>query len=137
MMAPLGQMCPIVLYVPTGSRATARIPRGSAIVAQPQFGAEEVEVYFEPTGLGRQRLLWTLADRALSASGRLLERAAFGSCQLVPPAALTVVGTVDFPAGTIILTGPQSARAVAGWLGTGQLDPAELRESGASSPGPN
>jgi hypothetical protein len=130
-------MRPIVLYVPAGSRATARIPRGAAIVAQPQCGASEVEIYFEGVGSGRQRHLWTLADRALSASGRLLERAAFTGCLLVPPAGLTVVGTVDFPAGTIALTGPHSARAVAGWLGTGQLDPAELRESGASSPGPN
>jgi len=90
---------------------------------------QEIEVYFEGAPPGR-RGLRTLADRALSASGRLLERAVFGGCLLVPPEALTVVGTVNFPAGTIALTGPHSARAVANWLGAPYLDPAELRESG-------
>jgi hypothetical protein len=125
-------MRPIVLYVPSPEGSGLRIPRGSAIVAQPQWAAE-VEIYFESAASGRQRALRTLADRALSASGRLLERAAFGGCLLVSPAALTVVGTVNFPAGTLALTGTHSMRAVAAWLGTSQLDPGELRESGASS----
>lgn len=127
---------PIVLYVPAGSRSTARIPRGSAVVAQPRCGAHEIEVYFEGAAPGR-RGLRTFADRALSASGRLLEHAVFGGCLLVPPTALTVVGVVNFPTGTIELTGPHSQRAVADWLGLPQLAPAELRESGeAPSPGP-
>ena len=58
-------------------------------------------------------------------------RAVFGGCLLVPPTALTVVGIVNFPTGTIELTGPQSQRAVADWLGLPQLAPAELRESGS------
>jgi hypothetical protein len=107
---------PIVLYVPAGSRSTARIPRGSAIVAQPRCGAHEIEVYFEGAAPGH-RGMRTFADRALSASGRLLERAVFGGCLLVPPTALTVVGVVNFPTGTIELTGPHSQRAVADWLG--------------------
>jgi hypothetical protein len=131
MSNPPRNMRPIVLYVPAGSRSTARIPRGSALVAQPRCGAQEIEVYFEGAPPGR-RGLRTLADRVLSASGRLLERAVFGGCLLVPPAALTVVGTVNFPTGTITLTGPHSARAVANWLGTPYLDPAELRESGGT-----
>jgi hypothetical protein len=122
---------PIVLYVPAGSRSTARIPRGSAVVAQPRCGAHEIEVYFEGASPGR-RGLRTFADRALSASGRLLERAVFGGCLLVPPTALTVVGVVNFPTGTIELTGPHSQRAVADWLGLPQLAPAELRESGGT-----
>lgn len=73
-----------------------------------------------------------LADRALSASGRLLERAVFGGCLLVPPTTLTVVGVVNFPTGTIELTGPHSQRAVADWLGLPQLATAELRESGST-----
>jgi hypothetical protein len=130
MTNPPRQLRSIVLYVPSGcSRSTVRIPRGSAIVAQPRCGAHEIEVYFEGAVPGR-RGLRTLADRALSASGRLLERAAFGGCLLVPPAALTVVGIVNFPTGTISLTGPHSERAVANWLGSPNLDPAELRESG-------
>jgi hypothetical protein len=131
MSNPRRNMRPIVLYVPAGSRSTARIPRGSALVFQSRCGAREIEVYFKGAPTGR-RGLRTLADRALSASGRLLERAVFGGCLLVPPAALTVVGTVNFPAGTIALTGPHSARAVANWLGTPYLDPAELRESGSA-----
>jgi hypothetical protein len=125
----------IVLYVPAGTRSTVTVPRGSALVGQPRCAVDEVEVYFEGPASARRRGMSTLADRALSASGRLLEGAAFGGCLLVPPAALTVVGTVEFPTGTIALTGPMSARAVAAWLGRPQLDPAELRESGASSPG--
>jgi hypothetical protein len=121
---------PIVLYVPAGGRSTARIPRGSAVVAQPRCGAHEIEVYFEGAAPGR-RGLRTFADRALSASGRLLERAVFGGCLLVPPTVLTVVGVVNFPTGTIELTGPHSQRAVADWLGLPQLAPAELRESGS------
>lgn len=121
---------PIVLYVPVGSQSTARIPRGSAVVAQPRCGANEIEVYFEGVAPGR-RGLRTFADRALSASGRLLERAVFGGCLLVPPTALTVVGVVNFPTGTIELTGPHSQRAVADWLGLPQLAAAELRESGS------
>lgn len=125
---------PIVLYVPAGSQSTARIPRGSAVVAQPRCGAHEIEVYFEAAAPG-QRGLRTFADRALSASGRLLERAVFGGCLLVPPAALTVVGVVNFPTGTIELTGPHSQRAVADWLGLPQIAPAELRESGGAITG--
>lgn len=121
---------PIVLYVPAAGRSTARIPRGSAVVAQPRCGAHEIEVYFEGAASGR-RGLRTFADRALSASGRLLERAVFGGCLLVPPTALTVVGIVNFPTGTIELTGPHSQQAVADWLGLTQLAPAELRESGS------
>jgi len=125
---------PIVLYVPAGGRSTARIPRGSAVVAQPRCGAHEIEVYFEGAAPGRCGLR-TLADRAVSASGRLLERAVFGGCLLVPPADLTAVGLVNFSTGTIALTGPHSAKAVADWLGVTQLDSAELRESGSTLAG--
>jgi len=120
----------IILYVPAGGRSTAKIPRGSAIVGEPRFGAREVEVYFESAAPER-RGLRTLADRALSASGRMLEHAVFGGCLLLPPKALTVVGILNFAEGSIALTGPQSERVVADWLGTPQLDQAELRESGS------
>lgn len=134
MSNPPRHMRPIVLYVPAGSQSTARIPRGSALVAQPRCGAHEIEVYFEGAAPGH-RGLRTFADRALSASGRLLERAVFGGCLLLPPTALTAVGVVNFPTGTIELTGPHSQRAVADWLALPQLDPAELRESGSIIPG--
>jgi hypothetical protein len=60
----------------------------------------------------------------------MLEHAVFGGCLLLPPKALTVVGILNFAEGSIALTGPQSERVVADWLGTPQLDQAELRESG-------
>lgn len=88
----------IVLFVPAGSRATAKIPRGSAIVGEPRCGAGEVEIYFE-SAAPQRRGMRTLADRALSASGRMLECAVFGGCLLVPPSALTVVGTINFAEG--------------------------------------
>ena len=119
----------IVLFVPADSRATVAIPRGSAVVGEPRLGAPEVEVYFESASPQR-RGMRTLADRALSASGRMLEHAVFGGCLLVPSSALIAVGTVDFAEGGIALTGPQSERAVADWLGTARLNHAELRESG-------
>jgi hypothetical protein len=50
----------------------------------------------------------------------------------VAPTALTVVGVVNFPTGTIELTGPYSQRAVADWLRLPRLIPAELRESGSA-----
>lgn len=130
------QPTPIVLYVPAGGRSTARIPRGSAVVGQPRCGAPSIEVYFDGAE-SRRRGLRTLADRAVSASGRLLECAVFGGCLLVPPEALTVVGVVNFSTGQIELTGPHAKRAVADWLGTPQLEPAELRESGRTVPGPS
>jgi hypothetical protein len=46
---------------------------------------------------------------------------------LVPRDALVAVGTFDPSAGEIVLTGDQSAAAVAEWLGMPQLDPTELR----------
>lgn len=128
--SPRRRMGEIVLYVPADTLAARIIPRGSAIVGEPRFGAGEIEVYFE-TGAPERRGMQTLADRALSASGRMLERAVFGGCLLVPPATLTPVGVVKFTEGSIALTGPQSARAVAEWLGTRRLDDSELRESGA------
>jgi hypothetical protein len=53
----------------------------------------------------------------------------------VPPTALTVVGVVNFPTGTIELTGPHSQCAVADWLRLPQLTTAELRESGSAIAG--
>lgn len=53
----------------------------------------------------------------------------------MPPTALTVVGIVNFPTGTIELTGPHSQRAIADWLGLPHLEPAELRESGGTITG--
>lgn len=117
----------IVLYVPHGGYpSTADIARGSAIVGEPRTGAD-VEVYFEGAIFGQENMR-TLADRATHAAGRMLERYATTAARIVPRDALVVVGTFDFRSGRITLTGADSARVVAAWLGTPQLDPAELAQ---------
>jgi hypothetical protein len=119
----------IVVYLPTGGHpATEGIARGSAIVGLPEPGAEEVRIYFEGA-LYEQSNMVTLADRAVHACGRLRERYPTLAKRMVPRAALVVVGTFDETGGRIILTGDQSASAVATWLGVPTLDPAELRRS--------
>lgn len=116
-----------VLYVPSGGySATADIARGSAIVGEPGTGAE-VEVYFEGAIFGQENMR-TLADRATHAAGRMLERYATTAARIVPRDALLAVGTFDFDQGRIRLTGSDSERAVAAWLGTPRLDPAELAQ---------
>jgi hypothetical protein len=117
----------IVLYVPSGGYpTTADIARGSAIVGEPRAGAE-VEVYFEGAIFGQENMR-TLADRATHAAGRMLERYATTATRIVPRDALLAVGTFDFRKGQITLTGADSERAVAAWLGTPRLDPADLAQ---------
>lgn len=125
-MAPARE---IVVYLPNGGDpATADIVRGSAIVGCPRFGSEEVTVYFEGA-IYDQHNVRTLADRAKHAAGRMIEQYPTIATRVVPREALTAVGTFDLREGRIMLTGPSSERAVAEWLGTAQLDPAELRPS--------
>lgn len=123
-----------VLYVPRGGyRATADIARGSAIVGEPRANAAAVEVYFEGAIFGRKDTR-TLADRATYAARRMLERYATSATRIVPRDALTAVGTFDFQKGRIALAGPDSERAVAVWLGTLRLDPAELVQGSLQRP---
>jgi hypothetical protein len=120
----------IVVYVPSGGfQATADIARGSAIVGELRAGAAEVEVYFEGAIFDQENMR-TLANRATHAAGRMLERYATTATRIVPRDALLAVGTFDFREGKITLTGSDSGRAVAAWLGTPQLDPAELAQGG-------
>jgi len=117
-----------VLYVPSGGySATADIARGSAIVGKPRADGAEVEVYFEGAIFGQENMR-TLADRATQAAGRMLERYATTATRIIPRDALLAVGTFDFDRGRIRLTGSDSERAVAAWLGTLRLDPAELAQ---------
>lgn len=117
----------IVVYVPRGGYPlTADIARGSAIVGEPRTGAE-VEVYFEGAIFGQENMR-TLADRATHAAGRMLERYSTTATRVVPRDALLAVGTFDFRSGQITLTGADSERVVAAWLGAPQLDPAELAQ---------
>jgi hypothetical protein len=119
----------IVVYVPAGGHpATAGIARGSAIVGLPDPGAEEVRIYYEGAIIDQSEMV-TLADHAVYACGRLRERYPTIAMRVVPRGALVAVGTFDEAGGRIILTGDQSAAAVATWLGVPTLDPAELRRS--------
>jgi hypothetical protein len=119
----------IVVYLPIGGDpVTADIVRGSGIVGRPRSGSEEVMVYFEGA-VYDQANVRTLADRATQAAGRMIERYPTVARRVVSRDALTAVGTFDLRRRRIILTGPHSERAVAGWLGTVRLDPAELRPS--------
>lgn len=118
----------IVLYVPHGGySATADIARGSAIVGELRAGAAEVEIYFDGAIFGQENMC-TLADRATHAAGRMLERYVTTAARIVPCDALLAVGTFDFRKGQITLTGADSERVVATWLGTSRLDPAELAQ---------
>jgi hypothetical protein len=125
----VGGVREIVVYLPTGShRATADIVRGSAIVGQPRSGSDEVTIYFEGAIYDQQNVR-TLADRAKHAAGRMVEEYPTTAMRVVPRDALVVVGTFDLREGRILLTGPHSERAVADWLGSPRLNPAELRPS--------
>jgi hypothetical protein len=123
----------IVVYLPA-SRATADIVRGSAVVGQPRPLADEVKIYFEGSIYGAPQNVRTLADRARHAAGRMVEEYPTAAMRVVPRDALVAVGTFDLRSGRIMLTGPQSERAVADWLGMPQLDPTELRPTGVGRP---
>jgi hypothetical protein len=69
----------------------------------------------------------TLADRAVYACGRMVDSYPTAAAMSVPREALVAVGTFDTSSCEIVLTGDQSAAAVAEWLDMPQLDPAELR----------
>jgi hypothetical protein len=117
----------VVIYVPAaGHPATAGIARGSAIVAQPDAKRQEVRVYYEGAVYGQSEMR-TLADRAVYACGRMVDNYPTAAATLVPRDALAAVGTFDPSTSEIVLTGDQSAAAVAEWLDMPQLDPAELR----------
>lgn len=119
----------IVVYLPKGGRrASADIARGSAIVGRPDASSERVTIYFEGAIHGQENLR-TLADRANQAAGRMIQRYPTTAMRAVPRDALMAVGTFDPQGRQITLTGPHSEGAVAEWLGTVQLDPAELRPS--------
>lgn len=117
----------ILVYVPADDhRATSGIAQGSAIVGRPEPRADDVQIYYEG-GVRGQSEMRTLADRAVYASGRLIEEYPTTATRVVPRDALTVVGTFDPSSSRIMLTGSTSEAAVAAWLGTPVLDPAELK----------
>jgi hypothetical protein len=117
----------VVLYVPAvGHRATAGIARGSAIVGCPDARREDVRIYYEGA-VYEQSEMRTLADRAVYACGRMVDGYPTAAAMSVPREALVAVGTFDPTTSEIVLTGAQSAAAVAEWLEAPRLDPSELR----------
>ena len=117
----------VVVYVPVaGHRATANIARGAAIVGRPDARREEVRIYCEGAVHGQSEMR-TLADRVVYACRRMVDSYPTTAAMSVPREALVAVGTFDPSSNEIVLTGDQSAAAVAEWLDMPQLDPAELR----------
>jgi hypothetical protein len=117
----------VIVYVPAaGHRASAGIARGSAIVGRPDAGREDVRIYYEGAIYGQSEVR-TLADRAVYACGRLVDDYPTAAAMSLPRNTLVAVGTFDPTTSEILLTGDQSAAAVAEWLDMRQLDPSELR----------
>lgn len=117
----------VVVYIPVaGHCATASIARGAAIVGRPNARRGEVRIYYEGAIHGQSEMR-TLADRAVYACGRMVDNYPTAAAMSVPREALVAVGTFDPSSNEIVLTGDQSATAVAEWLDMSQLDPAELR----------
>lgn len=108
----------VVVYVPAaGHRATASIARGSAIVGRPDARREDVRIYYEGA-VYEQSEMRTLADRAVYACGRMVDGYPTSAALSVPRESLIAVGTFDPTTSEIVLTGDQSAAAVAEWLET-------------------
>lgn len=124
------KMREIFLYVPADPlhRMVAATVSGSAIVGRPEPGGTTVEVYFEGNTTGSSNIR-TYADRAYHASNRMLHNFPTSAKEIVPRDALIVVGTFHVSRRRITLTGPTSERAVADWVGGGELDTAELEAS--------
>jgi hypothetical protein len=105
----------VVVYVPAaGHRATAGIARGSAIVGRPDARQEDVRIYYEGA-VYEQSEMQTFADRAVYACGRMVGGYPTSAAMSVPREALVAVGTFDPMTSEIVLTGDQSAAAVAEW----------------------
>lgn len=122
---------PYVVFVPReGDRSTKGIRRGSGVVGAPQPGAERVAVYYEGA-IYEQPELARLADRVFHAHGRLVENYPTVATMAVARASLVEVGTFDPASGTITPIDAAAEAALAVWLGSERLDPAELTRGGS------
>ncbi len=120
---------PFVVYVPRErDSATDGIRAGSGIVGEPIPGAERVLVYYEGRIYGQSEMA-RLADRVFYAHGRLTEHYPTVAQMMLPPSSLVEVGTFDPPSGTIAPVDAHAEAALATWLESEALDPAELRRS--------
>lgn len=123
---------PFVVFVPRrGDPATKGIRVGSGIVGAPAPGAECVAVYYEGALYGQSQM-GRLADRVFVAHGRLVESYPTVARMTIVRASLVEVGTFDPPSGTIAPIDSEAEAALAAWLGSEELDPAELARSGSA-----
>jgi len=123
---------PFAVFVPRAGDDAARVIRaGSGIVGAPVPGAERVLVYYQDAVRGSPQMS-RLAGRVFHAHARLLERAPTVARMAMPRASLVEVGVFDPPSATIAPIDERSEAALAAWLGSDVLDPAELACAGGS-----
>lgn len=113
-----------VVFVPRDG-ARLNISPGSGIVGVPMPGLELVVVYFQGSAEGQPGLA-RLADRVFHAHGRLVERYPTVARMTLPPNLLREVGTFDPASGAVSPVDAHSETILAAWLGSEELDPAEL-----------
>ncbi len=120
---------PFVVFVPReGDSAADGIRAGSGIVGASLPDAELVLVYYEGARYGQSEMA-RLADRVFYAHGYLVDRSETVARMTLPPGSLVEVGTFDPPSGTIAPIDAHAEAALAAWLGSEILDPAELCRS--------
>ena len=120
---------PFVIFVPEQGDISAHgIRAGSAIVGAPVPGADRVVVYYEGAVYGQSQMV-RFADRVFHAHGRLVERYPTVARMALPRTSLVEVGTFDPPSGTVTPIDGRAEAALAAWLGSEEIDPAELRRS--------
>jgi hypothetical protein len=119
----------IVVYVPadTGDEGL-HIARGSGIVGEPKPSSGTVLIYFEGA-IYKPVNISTFADRVMHAYYRMTERAPTIAKDRVPVERLIPVGTLDPIRKQVTLTGPESERDLARWLGAENVEPRQLRAS--------
>jgi hypothetical protein len=120
-------MRPIVVYVPAMNEQL-HIARGSGIVGEPSASSRTVLIYFEgdthwPVNIS------TFADRVMHAYYRMVEHAPTVAKSRVPVSSVIPVGTFDPVREEVTLTGLESERDLARWLGTERVEPYQLRAS--------
>lgn len=121
---------PFVVFVPRkGDLAGAEIRTGSGIVGAPTPGSEHVVVHFDGAIYGDIAKV-RLADRVFYAYSRLALDFPTRAFLKLPRASLVEVGVFDPPSGTISAIDSEAEAAIAAWIGSEDLDPAELVRSG-------
>lgn len=121
-----------IVFVPReGDAAAAGVQVGSGIVGAPVPGSEHVIVYFEGVLDGEVSRVH-LADRVYFAHARLALDFPTEARRKLARASLVEVGTFDPSSAMITPVDADAEATIAAWLGTKELDPAELARSGGA-----